>query len=1227
LRCAISGELTLSQFRWTTTNSDDFVIGNPSDTSTNTKYLVFQTTTTPGYAANPHLSLQWNNTSSAWNFHLNDLSGSGDINLSGAVNTYSNNTFYGTNLFTQATTTSITYTPVSLATGGNTQFATTKFVTDEINYLLVHPNGLAGTDSSGKIPLSLMPAGVTGSLNYQGTWNAATNTPALASGVGTKGYYYKVSTAGSTSLDGISNWLVGDDVVFDGTTWDKINGSATEVTSVNTFTGAVTLTTASIPESGSLYFLNSDRLGATVISFYTYPSSNLGPLANTDTFSTALSKIQYQLNSGVSSYNSLTTGLGGQSIASYVTAYTTSIATNYATASEFTTLNSQVSTLTGSGSITSISTYVSGAITTAGAGYATASEFTTLNSQVSTLTGSGSITSISTYVSGAITTAGAGYATASEFSTLNSTVTTLTGTGPGSIQSIADARISNWQTTYADTTYATASTVSGLSSTLTTLTGSGAGSISSTVNAGINSAFTTYVSNNVAIADTINALGTTLGMQNSSVAVSQTSTNGSSATYGIVLGAGTHGQAGFALSVGDQSAASATIAIVPYTGQANTVIISNLPANSKPNQSYTVSVPTGHAAYFWAVSGGYVVGSNTSNTVTFNCGPGGTITIACKMTDSTTDSTGATIPVVTNAVGSVSVVAPPASGSNVTYPVIENTLYSNVGPGTTGLTATIDPTSLITGHSYTYSWTISNGTITSGTTGSSITFNVGSTGPLCTITCTLTDTSIPINYSAISFDASNFNLVDPTTGTPYFSYSGGALTFTGTTTFVGSVSISDLTVGTLNANMTLGSGLIQVGYTENTSHYPTAGVQLSAVSTPIKVGPGGMMIGSNGYLLDQVTMGALNLLDNNGAIDNTFTGWYKGNVNTAVRGGAPNIACLWIQNTFSEWTNNEMTDMWNYRIVGTSTSSANGNNDNIDALTHMEVQVYDGGSHYLRMVVYVAMAGRNYYNRASNAHGTNGYADVVDSARSNMTIKYRYGLADQAATANGTSYGPFLTGQDYYAKCYLYIRLWNAYGPSDWSWYAPADLGIWNNGGATGPTVSYGNVLNGGPAPSSYMDSIGTVAYGGNTTSSGGGGGNAGFVCPAPWTFIDTIEGQIMAKDIKPGMVVFTQHELTEQYGNYIIGAVSFGINDIWTLLLEDGRELDFAPNHRFLTTSGWQELKILKPGMTILGSTPGIVKSVQEKLLNTEVIKITVNDAHTYQTSGLISHNIKTLS
>ena len=70
-------------------------------------------------------------------------------------------------------------------------------------------------------------ANAIGSLNYKGTWDAATNTPTLASGVGTKGDYYVVSVAGNTNLDGETLWGVGDWAVFNGSIWQKVDGGDT----------------------------------------------------------------------------------------------------------------------------------------------------------------------------------------------------------------------------------------------------------------------------------------------------------------------------------------------------------------------------------------------------------------------------------------------------------------------------------------------------------------------------------------------------------------------------------------------------------------------------------------------------------------------------------------------------------------------------------------------------------------------------------------------------------------------------------------------------------------------------------------------------------------------------------------------------------------------------------------------------------------------------------------
>jgi hypothetical protein len=104
-------------------------------------------------------------------------------------------------------------------------------------------SGVATLDSAGKVPVSQIPA--LGDLNYQGTWNATTNTPTLTSSVGTKGYYYVVSVAGTTNLNGITDWQIGDWAVYNGSAWQKIDNTDA-VTSVNGYTGTVVLNAADV---------------------------------------------------------------------------------------------------------------------------------------------------------------------------------------------------------------------------------------------------------------------------------------------------------------------------------------------------------------------------------------------------------------------------------------------------------------------------------------------------------------------------------------------------------------------------------------------------------------------------------------------------------------------------------------------------------------------------------------------------------------------------------------------------------------------------------------------------------------------------------------------------------------------------------------------------------------------------------------------------------------------
>ncbi len=134
----------------------------------------------------------------------------------------------------------------------NATTATEAMAYGQFTSVLGVANGVATLDSGGHIPISQIPATVVGGMNYQGTWNASTNTPALASGVGTKGYFYKVSVAGTTTIDGNSAWNVGDLILFDGTVWDKIDGIPSEVLSVAGRTGAVILSVSDVSGAAPL---------------------------------------------------------------------------------------------------------------------------------------------------------------------------------------------------------------------------------------------------------------------------------------------------------------------------------------------------------------------------------------------------------------------------------------------------------------------------------------------------------------------------------------------------------------------------------------------------------------------------------------------------------------------------------------------------------------------------------------------------------------------------------------------------------------------------------------------------------------------------------------------------------------------------------------------------------------------------------------------------------------
>ena len=93
-----------------------------------------------------------------------------------------------------------------------------------------------------------------GAVVYKGTWNASTNTPTLANGVGVAGWQYAVSVSGTTNFGaGAITFTVGDLVLYSGTVWQQI--AAGGIAAAGTLTGttlASNVVTSSLTTVGTL---------------------------------------------------------------------------------------------------------------------------------------------------------------------------------------------------------------------------------------------------------------------------------------------------------------------------------------------------------------------------------------------------------------------------------------------------------------------------------------------------------------------------------------------------------------------------------------------------------------------------------------------------------------------------------------------------------------------------------------------------------------------------------------------------------------------------------------------------------------------------------------------------------------------------------------------------------------------------------------------------------------
>lgn len=139
---------------------------------------------------------------------------------------------------------------LTLVMGNQTQEVT-------LPYINANQKGVAGgvatLDENGRVPYSQLPESA---MEFKGEWDASTNTPTLADGVGTNGDFYICNVGGTVNFGTQAEprevtFIPNDRVIYNGDSdlWIKL--PAGQVVSVNGQSGVVELTSDDIPYDSS----------------------------------------------------------------------------------------------------------------------------------------------------------------------------------------------------------------------------------------------------------------------------------------------------------------------------------------------------------------------------------------------------------------------------------------------------------------------------------------------------------------------------------------------------------------------------------------------------------------------------------------------------------------------------------------------------------------------------------------------------------------------------------------------------------------------------------------------------------------------------------------------------------------------------------------------------------------------------------------------------------------
>jgi len=126
--------------------------------------------------------------------------------------------------------------------------------------------------------------------------------------------------------------------------------------------------------------------------------------------------------------------------------------------------------------------------------------------------------------------------------------------------------------------------------------------------------------------------------------------------------------------------------------------------------------------------------------------------------------------------------------------------------------------------------------------------------------------------------------------------------------------------------------------------------------------------------------------------------------------------------------------------------------------------------------------------------------------------------------------------------------------------------------------------------------------------------------CPAPEMRILLASGELKAAgELQVGDVVRTQHEHTLEWGDYPVTHVSVVPNAARFKFKFDDVDFVCSLDHKFFKAADkWVDAKDVRVGNMISGQT---IRGIEQAKVG-DVIRITIDDAHTYICEGLLSHN-----